>query len=230
MRKKLFEITSFTAVNTNINWNKTTLFNSLQRKYRMETAAHRKYARIVSSLEDIARYTEGRLMLVGGTALAIFYLNHRVSVDLDFVPLLEREEKAKERFKGNLSNAGYTTLRAAFKNQFVIQFENVSVKVEIFVPDRKLAAPEERKIGNANIKIATLNDLLEMKREAYYARKKARDIFDIFAILRKLNAKYDEIKEMLKKDGKPEDIEELKTMIIDKECFADFEKVLKNAD
>jgi len=168
-------------------------------------------------------------MLVGGTALAVFYLNHRVSVDLDFMPLSEKEEEAKKRFKGALSTAGYTTLRTAFTNTFVLQFENASVKVEIFVPDRKLTGFEEHKVGSAIMRVATLGDLLEMKKDAYFGRKKARDIFDVFAILRKLNAGYGEVKEILKKYGKPDDLEELRAMIIDTECFADFEKVLEDA-
>ncbi len=222
------EIVSSTRVNIIINSDKTKALKTLQRYSIMETAAHRKYTNILNSLENIAKCTEGRLMLIGGTALAVFYLNHRVSVDLDFVPLVEKEEKAKERFKGALSNAGYRTLRTAFTNQFVLQFENASVKVEIFMPDRKLMVPEERKVGSSVIKIATLNDLFEMKKDAYFNRKKARDIFDIFAILRKHNTGCQEINEILKKYGNPEDLEELKAMIIDKECFADFERVLRD--
>ncbi|MBI5159529.1 nucleotidyl transferase AbiEii/AbiGii toxin family protein [Candidatus Micrarchaeota archaeon] len=195
----------------------------------METAAHRKYVRIVDSLEDIARCTEGRLVLAGGTALAVFYTQHRVSVDLDFVPLIEKEEKAKERFKGMLSKAGYTTLRAAFSNQFILQFEDVSIKVEIFIPERRLAEPEERKVGSAILKVATLDDLLDMKKDAYRERRKARDIYDVFAIFRKFNAGPGEVKKMLKKCGRPDDVEELRMMITDKDCFADFEKVLNDA-
>lgn len=196
----------------------------------METAAHRKYARIVGSLEDIARCTEGRLVLVGGTALALFYVKHRVSVDLDFVPAsAEKEEKLKEWFKGVLSKAGYTTLRTAFTNQFVLQFEDASVKVEVFAPGTKLHVPEERKVGNAVMKVATLGDLLEMKKTAYCARRKSRDIYDVFAILRKSNAGSGEVERLLKKCGEPDDLEELRAMITDWDCFADFEKVLKNA-
>ncbi|MEM2137509.1 MAG: nucleotidyl transferase AbiEii/AbiGii toxin family protein [Candidatus Anstonellaceae archaeon] len=71
--------------------------------------------------------------MVGGTALALFYLQHRVSLDLDFVPALgEDEVKLEETLKGCLSKKRCTTQRAKHWNQFIVQSNVTSVKIEVF--------------------------------------------------------------------------------------------------
>lgn len=64
----------------------------------------------MESIEDVAECVDGELILIGGTALALFYLKHRVSIDLDFVPVKQNtEDTAKEKLKGALSKKGYRT-------------------------------------------------------------------------------------------------------------------------
>lgn len=217
------------GINININSNKTKYFKPSSNTIIMETSAHKKYRWITDSLEDIARCIDGKSVLVGGTALAIFYLNHRVSVDIDLVPLEDEPDQAKEKLKGELSKAGYNILRTAFTNQFVIQFIDTGVKVELFIPQRHLGEPVIKKAGEEAIKVANLEDLLKMKEDAWLERGKARDLFDIVAILRRKGLNMKHAIELLKKKGLPEDVEELKTMVIDDAAYAEFEGVLKHA-
>ncbi len=61
----------------------------------MDTKFALKYGRIKQILNDVAGCAAQQLVLVGGTALALFYLHHRVSVDLDLknwvhTPFLQR--------------------------------------------------------------------------------------------------------------------------------------------
>ena len=90
----------------------------------MDEQFNRKYKKVLEILPDVAACAQGKLVLVGGTALALFYLKHRVSVDLDFVPVEGDEVKLKEALKGCLTSKGYRTTPGAFKNQFVVQFED----------------------------------------------------------------------------------------------------------
>src|SRR3990167_9158508 len=109
----------------------------------MDERSNRKYRRILEIMRDVAGCVDQKMILVGGTALALFYLKHRVSVDLDFVPVGGDETKLKEALKGCLSKRGYRAITGAFQNQFVVQFEDTSIKVEVFEPERKIKLVEE---------------------------------------------------------------------------------------
>lgn len=190
--------------------------NILQRKYKLAT----------DILSDVADCAGGKLILVGGTALALFYLQHRVSVDLDFVPLEGDETKHKEQLKGCLSKKGYRTQRARFSNQFIVQSEATSIKVEVFTPDEPVRKTEKRIIGDKEILIASLDDLLEMKAGTYARRKKARDLFDVVAILMKTGKGLSLAEKLVAEHGKPEDSEELGQMSPDGLVLSAFKKVV----
>ena len=148
----------------------------------MVTTPHQKYQRILESIEDIADATKEKLILVGGTALAIFYLNHRASQDLDFMPLKGDDAKMNEWFKGQLSKKGFKTLRSTYTNMFVVQFDDTSIKVELFFPTPKPAKIEKMPVGRTTMLVASLDDLLTMKTHAYRERKEARDLYDVVSI------------------------------------------------
>ncbi len=192
----------------------------------MENIFQRKYRLVTDILSDVADCAQGRLILVGGTALALFYLTHRVSVDLDFVPLSGDEAKAKEALKGCLSKKGYRTQRARFSNQFVVQSESTSVKVEIFRPEEKVGKVEKRMLGGREILVASLDDLFRMKIKAYSERRKARDLFDVVAILQKTGRSLSIAEGLVAEHGAPDDTDELGQMVPDEAVLSSFRKVL----
>ena len=96
-----------------------------------------KYQKILDIMPDIAECANKELILIGGTALSLFHLKHRISVDLDFIPIKTNgnsDVTLKERLKGCISKKGYRAQRSAYTNQFTIQFEETSIKVEILIP------------------------------------------------------------------------------------------------
>jgi len=190
--------------------------NVFQRKYKLATAI----------LSDVADCANCKLILVGGTALALFYLQHRVSVDLDFVPVSGDDAKLKEELKGCLSKKGYRAQRGAFTNQFVVQSENASVKVEVFTPDENIEKTEKRIFGGREILVASLDDLLSMKSGTYSRRKKARDLFDVVAILLNTGNGLSRAEQMVKEHGIPEDEAELLDMVPDEKVLQAFNKVI----
>ncbi|MFH1785847.1 MAG: nucleotidyl transferase AbiEii/AbiGii toxin family protein [Candidatus Micrarchaeota archaeon] len=195
----------------------------------MENVFQKKYDRILESIEDVAECTQGELILVGGTALALFYLKHRVSVDLDFVPSkTQNDEIIKEKLKGALSKKGYRTQRTAYLNQFVIQFEDCSVKVEIFTPEKDIKKNKEFQIGQQKMKVASIEDLLNMKLEAYAGRLEARDLFDVIFILKKIGRGEKIASDLIKKYGNPKNTEELRSMVTGPD-YVYFEEVLNRA-
>ena len=193
----------------------------------MENIFQRKYKLATAILSDVADCANCQFILVGGTALAVFYLQHRVSVDLDFVPLLDADvAEAKQALKGCMSKKGYVTQRARWHNQFIVQSEDTSIKVEVFTTEEKIAKTEKRVYGGKEILVASLDDVLKMKAKAYSERKKARDIFDVVAILLKTGQSMSFADELVKKHGLPGDAEELGQMAPNEAVLAVFNKVI----
>jgi predicted nucleotidyltransferase component of viral defense system len=206
---------------------KTRLFILFLPNTCVENVFQRKYALAKQILSDVADCVNCQLILVGGTALALFYLQHRVSVDLDFVPLSGNDvAEAKQALKGCMSKKGYTTQTARWHNQFIVQSENTSIKVEIFTPDEKIAKTEKLLIGEKDILVASLDDLLKMKTLAFSQRGKARDLFDVVAILLKKGQGMSFAVALVKKRGIPKDVAELEQMVPDEAVLAEFKKVI----
>lgn len=187
-----------------------------------------KYKRVLEILPDVADCINKELVLVGGTALALFHLNHRVSIDLDFVPLTGNDVELKERIKGCLTKKGYKTKRAAYTNQFVIQFEDTSIKLEVFESNYKIKKIEEITFSNSTILVASMGDILNMKIQSYEDRLEARDLFDIVFILKKQNADNDILNKLMAK-GKPKNIEQIENMVPQKDDYEYFLKVINDA-
>lgn len=193
----------------------------------MNERLHLKYKKILEILPDVAECAGGELVLAGGTALALFYLKHRISVDLDFIPLKENEQEAKEKLKGKLTERGYRTQRSAFTNQFVIQFENTAIKVEIFKPSGKLGKIEKHMVGEIPLLVASEKDILQMKKEAYSERLTARDLFDIYCLVRQSDLQL--LPRIIRRYGLPDDLPEIEGMVDNPDDYKSFMKVIQNA-
>ncbi len=193
----------------------------------MNERLHLKYQKILEILPDVAECAGEGLVLAGGTALALFHLKHRISVDLDFIPMNESEPEAKEKLKGKLTERGYRTQRSAYTNQFVIQFENTAIKVEIFKPSRKLEKIEKHMVGEIPLLVASEKDILEMKKEAYSERLAARDLFDIYCLVKESNLPL--LSKILKAHGFPEDLSEIESMVENPDDYNSFVKVVNDA-
>jgi predicted nucleotidyltransferase component of viral defense system len=194
----------------------------------MDEQFNRKYKKVLEILPDVAGCANGKLVLVGGTALALFHLKHRVSVDLDFVPVDGDDVELKEALKGCLTKKGYRTTPGAFKNQFVVQFEDTGIKVEVFVPERKLQHIERHVFGGVEVKAASLGDIFQMKLSAYEDRKEARDLFDIYCILKANRSGFGLLKNLLSKSGMPKNSGDIGSMAMNQDVAAGFRKVVSD--
>lgn len=195
----------------------------------MDEAFQRKYNRVLEALPDVAECAGKKLILVGGTALALFHLNHRISVDLDFVPLEGKDTQMKESLKGCLTKKGYRTQRAAHSNQFVIQFEDTAIKVEVFESAHAIKKVKEFEIGNSRILVASIEDILQMKLQAYADRLEARDLFDIVFILKEAGKGVGIVSDLIRSHGKPKNMDEIEGMVARKTDYGFFRKVVDDA-
>lgn len=195
----------------------------------MDESLNHKYKKVLEILPDVAECTRGELVLAGGTALALFHLNHRISVDLDFIPLHGKEERMKEMLKGCLSKKGYRTTVGAYSNQFVVQFEDTGIKVEVFLPEHKIAHYEEVELEGAKLLVCSMDELLNLKIESYAGRKEARDLFDIIFILRKKKEGFESVAKLLSRNGPPRNMELVRKMALTDEDYQYFVKVVEDA-
>ncbi len=195
----------------------------------MQEVFARKYKKVLEILPDVAQCADGKLVLVGGTALALFYLSHRHSIDLDFVPVSGSDIALKESLKGCLSKKGFRTSPGVFHNQFVVQFEDTSIKVEVFEPEEKINQVEERIYGGAKVKVASLEDIFRMKQSAYADRKEARDLFDIFCILKSKKENAALVKKLILQHGAPKNLQDIEEMAANPDEAAAFQEVVTHA-
>jgi len=135
------------------------------------------------------------LYFVGGTALS-FYLNHRVSEDIDIISNVSLNHK---KIIPNMSLLGakklqdenITALRMAglFPDEYMLKFTLDNVKLEFFQANR----PIQKEIlsnftfttfENSKLKILDLKSIAKLKLVALIMRDKSRDLFDFGAILK----------------------------------------------
>ena len=150
------------------------------------------------------------LYFVGGTALA-YYLNHRISEDVDIVSaktLNHRDIIASMSNIGakKLEDENITALRMAglFPDEYMIKFVLDNVKLEFFQANRAiqkeiLSTASFVSYENSKLKILDVKSITKLKIVALIMRNKSRDLFDFGAILEHNVLRVDEIVELFSK-------------------------------
>ena len=101
--------------------------------------------------------------------------------------------------------------------------------MEIFHPDQKVKRVEEHEFGTRKIKVASRDDIFQMKIAAYTDRKEARDLFDIFCVLKASGLDFDLVKTLVLKHGMPVHSEDIEAMAVDRNDATELQKVISNA-
>jgi hypothetical protein len=138
---------------------------------------------ILSEEEKIKDY-----VFIGGSALS-YYLNHRLSEDIDlacpdeFLKMDKHIDKIMER----LREKGFTTdesaelsVNSASKRDFYVN----NVKVTFFASGDDFLK-NEKKLLNNNLYIANLDTLIGMKTAVIHHRIVIRDYYDLYVIVKK---------------------------------------------
>ena len=153
---------------------------------------------------------EDKLYFVGGTALA-YYLNHRVSEDIDIV--CETTLNYKEIIPAiasfgavKIHDENVTALRMAglFPDEYMIKFVLDSVKIEFFQANREIQKEILKdatftSFENSKLKILDLKSVAKLKLVALIMRDKSRDLFDFGSILEHKIFTKDELIEIFSK-------------------------------
>ncbi len=132
--------------------------------------------------------------LGGGTALAEFYLHHRISEDLDFFSENEVDPQVISAFlaknKNNLGFAKIDFQQSFNRNLFFVDFGADIVKTE-FTYFPFSAVGEYLEIGDLRIDSAL--DIAVNKVFTIYQKPRSRDFIDIFCLRQKFGFKIDDL-------------------------------------
>ena len=124
--------------------------------------------------------------LSGGTALAEFYLRHRLSEDLDFFSEEEFEpEGVSAVLKKIRDAAGIISVRyeqSFNRNLFFLELEKDEIKTEFtYFPFPRIE--QKKKMGN--LCIDSLIDIAVNKIFTIYQKPRSRDFIDLYCILKR---------------------------------------------
>jgi hypothetical protein len=151
-------------------------------KFGILTPIQKTFLEIFSELPDKAQF-----YLTGGTALAEYYLGHRLSFDLDFftgienlvLPTSYQIESICRKSGHNLQ----VVRRFSSFVQFLFEKDTESLKIDLaFDSPYRLAPTVESPDG---IWINNYTDLRVDKLLAYFGRSEPRDAVDLYFILQK---------------------------------------------
>ncbi len=127
-----------------------------------------------------------RFYLTGGTALAEYYLRHRLSEDLDFFSEHEFDQQVISAFFKKISADGgiqSVSFEQSFnRNIFFLQFVNDRIKTEFthFPFPRIEQGPREKLIA-----VDSLLDIAVNKLFTIHQKPRSRDFIDLYCILQK---------------------------------------------
>ena len=149
------------------------------------------FLHLFASLPD-----QERFYLTGGTALAEYYLGHRLSYDLDLftseadliVPFSHQVEQAAQKASWQVQ---VVRRFASFVEFQVNQGEN-ALKIDLALDSPFRLAPAEE--GDAGVLVNDFLDIQADKTLAFFGRAEPRDAIDLYFLLQ--NTKFDELAEL----------------------------------
>jgi len=152
-----------------------------------------------------------KLYLTGGTALSRFYFQHRLSDDLDLFSKYLDFKRAYRDIVGTIEKLGYdvevSDITYSYIRLFVTAPSRVILKID-FVRDEPIEPPVEKN----GIYLDTLTSIAANKITAFEDRAEAKDIIDLFYLVKKEGININKILSLADKKRVPVPYEELLTI------------------
>jgi len=194
---------------------------------RLKKERHREIARAQDLVIEELYRTFEKAVLHGGTSIWRCYKGNRFSEDIDVY--LQRDINKIRTFFEKLREKDFIVVKKKISDRSIfsdLQFNKTSVRFEAtfrkFRKIRGVLGEYETSEGNLIIVYTlTPEEIIKEKIETYLKRIKARDLYDIFFLLRYVKDKRRIKKELRRlvnkfdKLGMPVDKEELKILIIE---------------
>jgi len=188
---------------------------------RLKKESHRKLALAQDLIVEEIVEIIPRAVFHGGTCIWRCYEGKRFSEDLDFY--FPNNKKLVEQLFKSLKNKGLEIKKKKITERSLYSeliYERTSIRLEATFQNKKSQIIDYEKANGIIISIhgLTIEQLINEKINTYFKRKKIRDIYDIFFLLRKTNNFKlidKKIKKIFEDKAVPEDTQNLKTLILE---------------
>ncbi|MEM2874968.1 MAG: nucleotidyl transferase AbiEii/AbiGii toxin family protein [Candidatus Hadarchaeales archaeon] len=190
----------------------------LHRRIRREK--HREIAKLQDMVVETLYRVFPKSVLHGGTAIWRCYSGNRFSEDVDVY--MKKDVKALDRLFEELKRAGFEVAKKRVtKNSLysVLSFGETEIRLEALFQAVKGVVREYETYEGVLFNVFTLlpEEMIAEKIAAYLKRRKIRDLYDIFFLLRHVmsaeKVKPDLVK-LLEEYEEPVDERELRTLVI----------------
>jgi len=187
---------------------------------RLKRESHRKIAYAQDLIVKEVYSVFNNAVLHGGTAIWRCYNGKRFSEDLDFY--LPKENKKVELLFDNIKKIGFEIKKKKISERSIYSeliLERTSIRLEATF-QKVSGAICDYEMSNGNfLSIYSLGteDFLVEKARTYLKRLKIRDLWDVFFLLKNVEdvKKIREIGDLIKNYKKPNDEENLKTILLE---------------
>lgn len=187
---------------------------------KLKKKSHREIARLQDITVDILYRIFPKAVLHGGTAIWRCYKGNRFSEDVDVY--IEKDVDKIEIFFKELEKIGFKISKKRIKENSLFSkmiFGGTEIRFEAIFKKTAGIIKEYETIDGFLMNVYTFSpeDLIMEKADTYLGRKKIRDLYDIFFLLRhvkdpiKVKAK---VSELLKNFKEPVDAAQLKSLIL----------------
>jgi len=188
---------------------------------RIKKESHRQIAQAHDIIVEEIMKIIPEAVFHGGTSIWRCYNGNRFSEDLDFY--LPNNKKKIEALFENLNKKGFVIKKKKISENSVYSeliLDRLSVRFESTFQKIKGVLLDYEKIDSGFLKIYGLSreQLINEKARTYLARRKIRDLYDIFFLLKfmgDLNPVAGVLKELIKNYSPPLDEDDLKVIILE---------------
>ncbi|MBI2106255.1 nucleotidyl transferase AbiEii/AbiGii toxin family protein [Candidatus Woesearchaeota archaeon] len=195
--------------------------NKIPLANRIKKESHRKIAFVQDLIVDEICKMNDKAVFHGGTCIWRCYYGNRFSDDLDFY--FSKDKKLIEKIFESLGKKGFTIIKKKISDRSVyseFEYNRISVRLEGTFQNTKGIIINYEKIDGTIITVYGLSQeqLIKEKVATYVKRKKIRDLYDVFFLL-KLISNFDNIKNeigiLIKNYNPPVDESDLKVIILE---------------
>ena len=188
---------------------------------KLKKEEHKRIALAQDLVVEELYKTFNNAVLHGGTAIWRCYQGNRFSEDIDVY--IQKENEKINQFFENLQKKGFVILKKKVGENSLyssLQLDRTLVRFEALFKKIKGSLKEYTTSEGTLITVYTLTpeELIKEKVDAYLKRKKIRDLYDIFFLLRYVKEKNEiaeRLRKLLKNFENPMDEKELKILIFE---------------
>lgn len=187
---------------------------------KLKKKSHREIARLQDITVDVLYKIFPKAVLHGGTAIWRCYKGNRFSEDIDVY--MEKDTDKIEIFFKDLEKIGFKVIKKRIRESSLFSklvFEGTEIRFEAIFKKIAGIIKEYETIEGVLTNVYTFSpeDLIKEKVDTYLFRRKIRDLYDIFFLIRYVREPAEikgNVLKLLKEFREPADAAQLKVLVL----------------